>query len=144
MFRGRYEHTIDAKGRLSIPSKFRDILSQDGDLRIVVTAYDGCLIAYPYEEWRILEEKLSSHSEFNRDTRALLRFFYSSAVDCTIDKLGRILVPQTLRDYAKFDKDIVVIGMLKHLEIWSREEWERAEEKVSQDDIGDALGRLNL
>ncbi len=94
MFRGRFEHLIDSKGRLSISSKFRETLNERYDSRLVITTYDNCLIAYPFAEWQVLEEKVASMPEFKKDTKAFLRFFYSSAADCAIDKLGRILVPQ--------------------------------------------------
>jgi MraZ protein len=144
LFRGRFEHTIDSKGRLSIPSRFRDILKEKYDERLVVTTYDGCLLAYPYAEWRTLEEKVGGLPEFKKDTRAFLRFFYSSAADCPIDRLGRILVPQTLRDYAKFEKDIILVGAFRQLEIWSKERWDIAEAKSSQEEIGNMLERLGL
>src|SRR3972149_6898894 len=96
MFRGRFEHTIDAKGRLSIPVKFRDVLSETCDARLVVTTYDGCLMAYPFKEWKVLEERIAGLSEFKKDARAFLRFFYSSAADCPIDRLGRVTGPQSL------------------------------------------------
>ncbi len=111
MFRGRYEHTIDAKGRLSIPAKFRDVLKEEYDSRLVVTTLDGCLIAYPHQEWLALEEKISKLPAFNKNTRSFLRNFYSSGVDCPIDKLGRILVPQALRDYAGLTTDVMMMGI---------------------------------
>jgi MraZ protein len=118
VFRGRYEHTLDTKGRLSIPSKFREVLGERYDSRLVVTTYDGCLISYPYAEWQRLEERVAELPEFKKDTRAFLRFFYSSAADCAIDKLGRILIPQPLRDYAKLDRDVILVGAFRHLEMW--------------------------
>jgi MraZ protein len=144
MFRGRYEHTVDSKGRLSIPSKFRDLLGERYDSRLVVTAFDGCLIAYPNAEWHILEERIAGLAEFKKETRALLRFFYSNAADCTIDKLGRILIPQPLRDYAKLDKDVVLIGAFKQFEIWSKPMWDAAEAAVSGEDVGKMLEDLGL
>jgi len=144
MFRGRFEHLIDSKGRLSIPSKFRETLNERYDSRLVITTYDNCLIAYPFTEWQILEDKVASMPEFKKDTKAFLRFFYSSAADCSIDKLGRILVPQALRDYAKLEKDVVLIGALKHVEIWSKALWEQAEAQASQEEIVDTLERLGL
>jgi len=144
MFRGRYEHTLDAKGRLSIPSKFREVLGERYDSRLVVTTYDGCLISYPFAEWQRLEERVAGLPEFKKDTRAFLRFFYSSAADCTIDKLGRILIPQTLRDYAKLDRDVILVGAFKHVEIWSKSVWETAEAAASQEDIVATLERLGL
>lgn len=144
MFRGRFEHTIDTKGRLSIPSRFRETLNERYDSRLVITTLDGCLIAYPFAEWRVLEERVAGLPEFKKDTRAFLRFFYSSAADCAIDKLGRILIPQTLRDYAKLDKDVMLVGSFKNIEIWSKAAWEQAEAKASQEDIVNTLERLGL
>lgn len=144
MFRGRYEHTLDKKGRLSIPSRFREVLSERYDSRLVITTYDGCLISYPYAEWQKLEEKVAELPEFKKDTRAFLRFFYSSAADCAIDKLGRILIPQSLRDYAKLEKDVILVGAFKHVEIWSKAVWEEAESVASQEDIVNTLERLGL
>lgn len=144
MFRGRFEHLIDSKGRLSIPSKFRETLNERYDSRLVITTYDNCLIAYPFAEWQVLEEKVASMPEFKKDTKAFLRFFYSSAADCAIDKLGRILVPQALRDYARLEKDVILIGALKHVEIWSKALWEQAEAQASQEEIVNTLERLGL
>jgi MraZ protein len=144
MFRGRFEHTIDSKGRLSIPSKFRDVLTERYDARLVVTTYDGCLSVYPHAEWRILEERVAGLPEFKKETRDFLRFFYSSAADCTIDKLGRILVPQTLRDYAKLEKDVIIVGAFKRMEIWSKLKWDAAEAVLSHEEIASTLERLGL
>ncbi|MBI5237182.1 MAG: division/cell wall cluster transcriptional repressor MraZ [Deltaproteobacteria bacterium] len=144
MFRGRFEHLIDSKGRLSIPSRFRETLNERYDSRLVITTYDSCLIAYPFAEWQKLEEKVSSLPEFKKDTKAFLRFFYSSATDCAIDKLGRILIPQALRDYAKLDKDVILVGTFRHIEIWGKALWENAESLASQEDIVNTLERLGL
>lgn len=144
MFKGRYEHLIDGKGRLSIPSRFRDTLSERYDSRLVVTTYDNCLIAYPLAEWQKLEDKIATLPEFKKDTKAFLRFFYSSAADCAIDRLGRILLPQNLRDYAKLEKEVVLIGAFRYMEIWSKPLWDEAEKAASQDDIVGTLERLGL
>lgn len=144
MFKGRYEHLIDGKGRLSIPSRFRDTLSERYDSRLVVTTYDNCLIAYPLAEWQKLEDKIATLPEFKKDTKAFLRFFYSSAADCAIDRLGRILLPQNLRDYARLEKEVVLIGAFRYMEIWSKPLWEEAEKAASQDDIVSTLERLGL
>ena len=144
MFRGRFEHTIDGKGRLSIPAAFRDLLKAQYDERLVVTSYDGCLLAYPHAEWRILEERVGGLPEFKKDTRAFLRFFYSSASDCPIDKLGRIVIPQTLREYAELERDVVLIGAFRQVEIWSKERWLSAEAQSSQEEIGNMLERIGL
>jgi MraZ protein len=144
MFRGRYIHNIDSKGRLSIPSKFRETLNERYDSRLVITAYDSCLVAYPFAEWQVLEERVSGLPEFKKDTRAFLRFFYSSATDCSIDRLGRILVPQALREYARLEKEVVLIGAFRHVEIWGKESWDKALQGSSQEDIVNTLERLGL
>ncbi len=123
MFRGRFEHTIDAKGRVSIPAKFRELLAEKYDDRLIITNFDRCLVAYPYEEWRVLEEKISSLSLVKKEVKAFQRFFISGAVECPIDKLGRVLIPPSLRDYAQLEKNVIFAGMLKRFEIWSKERW---------------------
>ncbi len=98
MFRGRFEHTIDDKGRLSIPSKIRDILSARGENELILSDFDSCLAAYPREEWRQLEEKIKRLSTIHRDVRDYLRLFYSSATDVPLDSQGRILIPPAMRE----------------------------------------------
>ena len=146
MFRGRREHTIDPKGRVSIPVKFREFLGKKYDERLVITNFDGCLVAYPYEEWIQLEEKASSLSMVKKETRSFMRFFYSSAIECTLDKQGRILIPQTLREYAALDKEIVLVGQLKKIEIWSKKRWSEQIAKAHEefDRISDVLSELGF
>jgi MraZ protein len=146
MFRGRHEHTIDPKGRVSIPARFREILSKKYDERVLITNFDSCLVAYPYEEWVQLEEKASSLSMVKKETRAFMRFFFSSATECSLDKQGRILIPQTLRDYADLSKDVVLVGQLKKIEIWSKERWNEEILKAHEnfDQISDVLSELGL
>ncbi len=136
MFRGRYEHTLDSKGRVSIPSRFREILTKKYDDRLVITNFDGCLVAFPPEEWKSLEEKANTFSPMKKETSAFYRFFYSSAVDCTLDKQGRLQIPQTLRKYANLRKDAVLVGEGKMFEIFAKERWleeeKKAEEKFDQ------------
>ncbi len=98
MFRGRFEHTIDFKGRVSIPAKFRDLLSEKYDDRVIITNFDRCLVAFPYEEWRSVEDKIGSLSMVKREVKAFQRFFISGATELPIDRLGRVLIPPTLRD----------------------------------------------
>ena len=123
MFRGRFEHIIDPKGRVSIPAKFRELLAEKYDDRLIITNFDRCLVAYPYEEWRSVEEKIGSLSMVKKEVKGFQRFFVSGATECPIDKLGRILVPPTLRDYAQLEKEVVFAGILKMFEIWSRGRW---------------------
>ncbi len=124
MFRGRYEYTIDAKGRVSIPSKFREILNQEYDDLLVITNYDFCLVAFPHQEWSLIEEKVKNLSALSKESRVFMRFFYSSGIDCEIDKQGRLLIPQSLRDYANLQKDIILVGSGKKIEIWNKERWD--------------------
>lgn len=124
MFRGRYIHQIDTKGRLSIPSKFREVLASNYDERLIITNFDQCLWAYPVVEWQELEKKVATLPQFLDEVKALQRVFISAACECPIDKQGRILIPSTLREYAGIGHDIIVVGMTKRLEIWARERWD--------------------
>ena len=120
MFMGEYSHTIDAKGRLIIPSKFREQL---GEEFILTKGLDGCLSIFPQDEWKVFEEKLKALPLTNKNARTFSRFFVSSATSCELDKQGRILVPSTLREFAGLEKDVVLTGNITRIEIWSKEEW---------------------
>jgi len=124
VFRGRFEHTIDDKGRLSIPSRFRDILSARGENELILTDFDSCLAAYPKEEWRQLEEKIKTLSMMQKDVRNFLRIFYSSATEAPLDSQGRILIPLAMRERAQIDKEVVLVGLLNKMEIWDKRSWE--------------------
>ena len=125
MFRGRFELSIDGKGRINVPSKFRDVLKERHDERLIITNdFDKCLVAYPFSEWLELEEKTSRLSMVSREAKAFQRFFISGATECSFDKQGRVLIPPVLREHAGLEKDIVVAGMVKKIEIWSKEQWE--------------------
>ncbi len=146
MFRGRFIHTIDAKGRISIPSKFREVLKKEYDERLVVTNYEGGLTVYPVVEWEKLDAKLLDKPKMQREIKAFLRFFYSSAVECSLDRQGRILIPPTLRDYAKLEKDVISIGTQNTFEIWSRVKWAEVEARAEQQvqEGSDALAGLGI
>lgn len=144
MFRGRFEHTLDSKGRLSIPSRFRETLNELYDSRLVVTTYNNRLVAYPFAEWRRLEEKVLALPQFHKDTRALVTHFYSKAIDCAIDKLGRVLIPQSMRDHAKLERDVILVGALRYIEIWDKESLDKVEASIPEDYIVDTLERLGL
>lgn len=124
MFRGRSLHTLDAKGRIRIPSRFREILKTRYEDRFVITNLDRCLIAYPLQEWEIIEEKLAALSLVRQDVKAFQRLFLSGATECNFDKQGRILIPQTLREHASLEREVVLAGMVKSFEIWSKPLWD--------------------
>jgi len=146
MFRGRFEHAIDPKGRVSIPARFRELLAEKYDDRLILTNFDRCLVAYPYAEWTVLEEKVGSLSMVKKETKAFQRFFISGAMECPIDKLGRILVPPTLREYAQLEKNVVFAGMLKKFEIWGKDRWEEeiSRSKENFEGISEALAELGI
>jgi len=146
MFRGRFYHQIDAKGRLSVPSRFRETLSSNDDEKLIITNFDDCLWAYPSAEWQQLERKVSALPQFMDEVKALQRVFISAAAECPIDKQGRILIPPSLRDYAGLARDVVVVGMTRRFELWSRDRWEgvfrNAQLKLT--DMGSKLADLGL
>ncbi|OGQ49437.1 MAG: division/cell wall cluster transcriptional repressor MraZ [Deltaproteobacteria bacterium RIFCSPLOWO2_02_FULL_47_10] len=146
MFRGRFEHAIDNKGRLAVPSKFREILSTNYDERLIITNFDGCLWAYPASEWQKVEDKVASLPQFKDEVKALQRVFISAAVESPIDGSGRILIPPTLREYAGITKDVILVGMTNRIEIWSRERWlqkfDESQKKLEL--LGDKLADLGL
>ncbi|SFD82650.1 MraZ protein [Lentibacillus persicus] len=121
MFMGEFQHNIDTKGRIIVPAKFREEL---GDNFVVTRGLDKCLFAYPMDEWKILEEKLKKLPLTKKDARAFTRFFFSGAVECEVDKQGRINIPQPLRNYAALDKECVVIGVSNRVEFWADENWQ--------------------
>ncbi|KLU60449.1 protein MraZ [Peptococcaceae bacterium CEB3] len=133
MFMGEYLHTVDGKGRLIMPAKFREAL---GEQFIATKGLDHCLFVYPQDEWKILEEKLRALPFTQPDVRAFVRFFFSGASECEVDKQGRILLPANLRQYAQITKDVVLVGVSTRVEIWSQELWaeysSRAEEAYAQ------------
>ncbi|MDP4104827.1 MAG: division/cell wall cluster transcriptional repressor MraZ [Bacillota bacterium] len=121
MFMGEYHHSIDNKGRLIIPSKFREDL---GEMFIITRGLDQCLFGYPLSEWKILEDKLKGLPLTKKDARAFTRFFFSGATESELDKQGRVNLPAPLLQYAKLEKDCVILGVSNRIEIWSKQIWE--------------------
>jgi MraZ protein len=121
MFMGEYHHSIDNKGRLIVPSKFRDEL---GDMFIITRGLDQCLFGYPLSEWELIEEKLKGLPLTKKDARAFTRFFFSGATESELDKQGRINIPAPLLQYAKLEKECVILGVSNRIEIWSKQIWE--------------------
>lgn len=121
MFMGEYNHTLDAKGRLIVPSKFREVL---GDEFVVTKGMDGCLFVFADPEWHAFEEKLRSLPMIDKEARQFTRFFLAGAANVEVDKQGRILLPSVLREFADISKDAVLIGVGSRIEIWSKDRWE--------------------
>ena len=138
---GEYNHTIDAKGRLIIPSKFRETL---GDEFVVTKGLDGCLFVYDNKEWSAFEEKLKSLPLTNKDARQFVRFFLAGATLAEVDKQGRILVPAVLREFAALEKEVVLIGVASRVEIWSKERWEDAASYDDVEEIAEHMAELGL
>lgn len=141
MFMGEYNHTIDAKGRLIVPSKFRETL---GDTFVVTKGLDGCLFVYDNEEWGIFEEKLKSLPITNKEARQFVRFFLAGAAEVEVDKQGRILVPNVLREFAELNRDVVLIGVASRIEIWSKERFEGMTAYEDMDEIAEHMAELGL
>ncbi|NLU10570.1 MAG: division/cell wall cluster transcriptional repressor MraZ [Tepidanaerobacter acetatoxydans] len=138
MFMGQFQHSLDQKGRLIIPSKFREMLGQSF---VLTKGLDSCLFVYPNSEWTVLEQKLKALPFTQKDARAFIRFFFAGAVEAEMDKQGRILIPMQLREHAHIDKDVVVLGVSNRVEIWSQEQWEsyNAKAALSYEDIAEKL-----
>lgn len=131
MFRGVYEHQIDAKGRTSFPAKLRETLVGSYDERLILTtALDPCLHAYPVREWEQLEAALARRNPMEPGVKSLLRLYVASAQEVQVDKLGRVLVPPTLRAHAHLEKDVVWAGMVKVIELWSHDGWRQAQDEA--------------
>jgi len=124
MFRGLSIHTIDQKGRLAIPARFRDTLNDRGEGSVIITHGTSCLMAFAPDRWKIIEEKAAALPIFDRRYRDFIRLFISSAMECAPDKQGRVLIPSNLRQYAQLEKEVVLAGMLNNFEIWDRTKWE--------------------
>lgn len=148
MFRGSSFHTIDSKGRIIIPARFRDVIKADGSYGVMLSRMDGALIAYTYDEWRKIENRILSLAEKSESMRRFRRVFIGGSFECPCDKQDRILIPQNLREYAGFEKDIVLVGVLDHFEIWSRKSWDREnihlEKDMKKEDVRNEIAKLGL
>jgi MraZ protein len=171
MFSGRYEYAIDDKGRLSIPAKFREALAShpgsaarqrieghygtgggrkrqgagSPELKLVLTNLDGCVVAYPEKEWEEVQGRIEQSGVSSKEAKNFLRFFYSGVSECPVDRLGRILIPQSLRNYGAIKKNVVIVGMNRKIEIWAEEAWNELVRRATSDaeamtDIASELG----
>ena len=141
MFMSEYNHTVDTKGRLIGPSKFREQL---GDEFVVTKGMDGCLFVYANDDWSAFEQKLTSLPLINKEARKFARFFLAGAAQVEVDKQGRILLPANLRQFAGLEKDVVLVGVGSRIEIWSRENWENMDADSDMDDIAATMESLGL
>ena len=146
MFRSSSYHTIDVKGRVIIPSRFKNILKADKVYGVMVSNKDDCLYAYAFSQWekvesKILSAKTSAMGEFRR-------FFLGNSSECMCDKQDRILIPKSLREYANLEKDIVLVGNLDRFEIWARDQWDKInkkmEQKLKKEEVREEIASLGL
>jgi MraZ protein len=148
MFRGISFHTIDPKGRIIVPARFREIIRNGGSESVMVSRMDRCLFAYTQAEWGKIEEKILATAEKSDSMRRFRRVFIGGAFDCPCDKQARILIPPTLRQYAELDKEVVLVGVLDHFEIWSRDNWERENQRLEDDlnieEVRNEISKLGL
>lgn len=139
MYIGEYFHNIDAKGRVILPAKFRELL---GEQMIITKGLDGCLAGYHMDEWKILEDKIKRLP--NAKSRNLKRFLFSSASHASIDKQGRILIPPNLRKYAGLEKEIMVIGTSSNIEIWDKQKWADLCDELTPESVEEAMNELEF
>ena len=141
MFRGEYNHTIDDKGRLIIPSRFRYEL---GESFVLTRGLDGCICIYPQSEWDQLEEKLRELPLTNKSSRLVTRFLIGGAVNCELDRQGRILIPAPLREHAGLSKDAVLVGTLERIEIWDKARYEETCSFNDVENLAESLTELGI
>ncbi|MFI3201001.1 MAG: division/cell wall cluster transcriptional repressor MraZ [Eubacteriales bacterium] len=141
MFMGEYNHTIDAKGRLIMPSKLRESLGEDF---VITKGLDGCLFVYDNEGFHAFEEKLKSLPLTNKDARQFVRFFLAGAANVEIDKQGRVLIPAVLREFAEITKEAVLVGVGSRMEIWSKERWMDTTSMEDMETIAEHMAELGL
>lgn len=143
MFIGEYQHSVDGKGRMAVPAKFRAKLSKGA---VVTRGLDTCLFLYPKKDWEELAKKLSNLPISQKDARAFARLMLAGAMEVKIDKQGRINLPKYLRDYAQLKKDAIVAGLYNRLEIWNEKRWNEYKSSAEKDssDIAEKLGDLGV
>jgi len=126
MFRGQFQHSLDAKGRIAVPARFRESLAHDGVCVLTPAPFDRCLHLYPLSAWQTVEEKIADLPSMDPHVVRFRRIYVSAACECELDKAGRLLVPGPLRERVGLERDGLWAGMGRHLELWSASDWERA------------------
>ena len=148
MLRGSSYHTIDAKGRVIIPARFRDVIRADGADGLMISRMDSCLVGFTFNEWRNIESKILAMAEKNDNMRRFRRVFIGGSFECSCDKQDRILVPPSLRQYADLEKEIVLVGVLDHFEIWSRDNYDKEtmvlEKDMKKEEVRNEIARLGI
>ena len=148
MFRGSSFHTIDAKGRVIIPARFRDVIRADGADGLMISRMDSCLVGFTFNEWRNIESKILAMAEKNDNMRRFRRVFIGGSFECSCDKQDRILVPPSLRQYAQLEKEIVLVGVLDHFELWSRDNYDEEtmilEKDMKKEEVRNEIARLGI
>ncbi len=140
MFMGEYDHSIDTKGRIIVPAKFREAL---GESFVVTQGLDGCLFVYPQEEWSEFVEQLKGLPG-TKEARQLQRYFLAGAATLEIDKQGRVLIPAKLRAQAGLEKEVKFVGVLSKVEVWSKERWEANEDYGNMDEAAEHMSEFGL
>lgn len=143
MLIGEYDHSLDAKGRVMMPAKLKEDM---GDTFIITTGLDGCLFGFSKTEWSKFEDKLKTLPITNKNARNFVRFFLSGATECELDKQGRFLIPNKLRETAKLEKEITIIGAGTRIELWNKQQWQAQtnEENLSIDEIEKNMAELGI
>ncbi len=131
-FLGQFQHNIDEKGRLAIPAKFRPLLA---DGLVITKGVEKCLYVWDLEQWRQMSEKLGSLPLMQANARRVTRHFFSGATDTELDKLGRVVIPQFLREYAGLSDEVMVVGLRGRIEIWDKDAWNSEEDDAEQNGI---------
>ena len=152
MFRGQYEHTLDAMGRVRLPARFREVLADrdtTGELsdRVILTrTFQKCLVLYPLDQWLNFEEKIRKLPQFDPHVQQLKRVYVAGAIECSLDSHGRLLIPQPMREFAQLERDVVWVGQLDTMELWSGGRWQSVVEDALQDPKGlaEAMAELGL
>ena len=135
MFRCDSNHTIDDKGRIIVPARFRSVIAESGENAVMLAKLDDCLYGYTLPQWRIIEEKVVSMPETTTEFRRFRRFLIGGAAECKLDKQDRILIPPTLREYAALEDEVVLMGLLNHFEIWSRKRLDMDAAQLERDKL---------
>jgi MraZ protein len=143
MFTGSYFHFMDNKGRVSIPSRYREILQERKDRQLILTNFGGYILGFPQSEWTTIETRLAELPLFRKELRDFQRFLISGVEECPLDRQGRILIPQNLRDYAKLSREVCLVGAIRCFEIWDRQNFEghrkQLEESINEEVLHELL-----